>query len=183
MLAESGGSNVTIAPRLRGKLTSEVLFCFPGLRFDVFSPYRDGRYRSAPKPGKEKQKSYDYRSAILIIHRVNPSFCVHPLMRKIWREVTQKMAAQFETWAFPKVKAGQQALELSNHRSRMHTHCGCMHDSAQRSSVLMSGSRDRYLSYSVKFFQTLHLNYSDQMAQLVFDVARHGDGMSDLLAQ
>jgi len=22
-------------------------------------------------------------------------------MRKIWREVTQKMAAQFETWAFP----------------------------------------------------------------------------------
>jgi hypothetical protein len=32
-------------------------------------------------------------------------------------------------------------------------------------------------------FQTLRPNYSDQMAQFVFDVARHSDGMSDLLAQ
>ena len=54
---------------------------------------------------------------------------------------------------------------------------------SEKSTVLMSGRRDRYLSYSVKSFQTLHLNDSDQMAQFVFDVARHGDGMSDLLAQ
>jgi hypothetical protein len=27
-------------------------------------------------------------------------------MRKIWREVTRKMAAQFETWVFAKVSAG-----------------------------------------------------------------------------
>ena len=179
----SGGIKVIASAKLGGKITLEALFCFPALRFGAFSPHRETRYCGAPKPGKEEQKSYDYRSAILIIHRVNPSICVHPLMRKIWREVTQKMAAQFETWAFPKVKAGQQALELRNHPSRMHTHCGCMHDSAQRRTVLMSGRRDRYLSYSVKSFQTLHLNYSDQMAQLVFDVARHGDGMSDLLAQ
>ena len=28
--------------------------CFPALRFDAFSPYRDSRYCGAPKPGKEK---------------------------------------------------------------------------------------------------------------------------------
>jgi hypothetical protein len=49
-------------------LASEVLFCFPALRFDVFSPQRDGRYRGAPKPWKEKQKSYNYCSAILMVH-------------------------------------------------------------------------------------------------------------------
>ena len=47
----------------------------------------------------------------------------------------------------------------------------------------MSGRRDRSLSYRVKFFQTLRANYSDQMAQFVFDVAGHSDGMGDLLAQ
>ena len=61
-----------------GDLTSDVLFCFPALRFDVFSPYRDGRYCSAPKPGEEKQKSYDYRSAIVIVHDFDPSFLCHP---------------------------------------------------------------------------------------------------------
>jgi len=49
-------------------LASEVLFCFPALRFDVFSPQRDGRYRGAPKPWKEKQKSYNSCSAILMVH-------------------------------------------------------------------------------------------------------------------
>ena len=63
---------------LRGDLASEILFCFPALRFDVFSPYRDGRYRGAPKPGKEKQKSYDYCSAILMVHRFRSSFVCSP---------------------------------------------------------------------------------------------------------
>ena len=53
-----------IGARLRESLASEVLFCFPALRFDVFSPQRDGRYRGAPKPWKEKQKGYNYCSAI-----------------------------------------------------------------------------------------------------------------------
>jgi hypothetical protein len=56
---------------------SEVLFFFPVLRFDMSSPYGDGRYRSAPKPGKEKQKTDDYRSAILMVHRLILPFCVH----------------------------------------------------------------------------------------------------------
>ena len=55
--------------RLRGKLVSDVLFCFPALRCHVFSPCRSSRYCGAPKPGKEKHKSYDYRSAILMVHR------------------------------------------------------------------------------------------------------------------
>ena len=76
---------------LRGGLASEVLFCFPALRFDVFSPYRDSRYCNAPKPGKEKQKSYDYRSAILMVHRFRSFLSVFiPVLRKIWREVTRK---------------------------------------------------------------------------------------------
>ena len=57
-----------IGARLRESLASEVLFCFPALRFDVFSPQRDGRYRGAPKPWKEKQKGYNYCSAILMVH-------------------------------------------------------------------------------------------------------------------
>jgi hypothetical protein len=64
------------AASLRGDLASEVLFCFPALRFDVFSPYRDGRYCGAPKPGKEKEKSYDYRSVILMVHSFDPPLCV-----------------------------------------------------------------------------------------------------------
>jgi hypothetical protein len=59
-------------------LASEVLFCFPALHFDVFSPQRDGRYRGAPKPWKEKQKSYDHRSAVLMVHNFSIlPFCVH----------------------------------------------------------------------------------------------------------
>ena len=71
----------------------EALFCFPALRFDVFSPYRDSRYCSAPKPGKEKEKSYDYCSAILMVHSFNSFLSVFtPVLRKIRREVTRKMA-------------------------------------------------------------------------------------------
>lgn len=83
--------------RATRKLTSDVLFCFPGLRFDVFSPYRDGRYCSAPKPGKEKQKSYNYCSAVMMVHRFRFFLSVFAqVMRKIRREVTRKLAAQFE---------------------------------------------------------------------------------------
>jgi hypothetical protein len=58
---------------------------------DAFSPYRDTRYCCAPKPGKEKQKSYDYRSAILMVHRFRFFLSVFtPVLRKIWREVTRK---------------------------------------------------------------------------------------------
>ena len=98
----SGGIKVIASAKLGGKVTLEAFFCFPALRFGAFSPYGETRYCSPPKPGKEKQKSYDYCSAILIVHTFQSFLCVFtPVMRKIWREVTQKMAAQFETWAFP----------------------------------------------------------------------------------
>jgi hypothetical protein len=72
-------------------LASEVLLCFPFVRFHVFSPYRAGRYCGASKPGKEKQKSYDYRSAILMVHRFRSSVVVFTqVVRKIEREVTRK---------------------------------------------------------------------------------------------
>jgi hypothetical protein len=77
---------------LRGDLASEVLFCFPALRFDVFSPYRDSRYCGAPERGKEKQKSYDYCSGILMVHRFRSFLSVFAqVLRKIWREVTRKV--------------------------------------------------------------------------------------------
>ena len=51
------------------------------------------------------------------------------------------------------------------------------------STGLMSGRRKRSLSLLRKFFQTLRPNYSDEMAQFVFDIAGHGDGVCDFLAQ
>jgi len=90
------------------KLSSKVFFWLCTMCFQVVPPYRDSRQRSAPKPGKEKQKSYDYRSAILMIHRFQSfPFVFIPLMRKIWREVTRKIAAKFETWAYAKVRSGE----------------------------------------------------------------------------
>ena len=84
-LTQSAG---TSRPR---KLASEVVFCFPALRFDAFSPYRDSRYCCAPKPGKEKHKSDHYRSGILMVHRFRSFLSVFtPVLRKIWREVTRK---------------------------------------------------------------------------------------------
>ena len=41
----------------------------------------------------------------------------------------------------------------------------------------------RSLSLPRKFFQTLRPNYSDEMAQFVFDVAGHGHGVCDFFAQ
>ena len=77
--------------RLRGNLASEVLFCFPALRFDVLSPYRDSRYCGTPKPGKEKQKSYNYCFAILMVHRFESFLSVFTeVVRKILGEVTKK---------------------------------------------------------------------------------------------
>jgi hypothetical protein len=75
------------------KLSSEVLFRFPAVRFTVFSPDRDCRYGSAPKPGKEKQKSYNYCSAILIVHNFQSFLSVFTqVLRKMEREVTRKDA-------------------------------------------------------------------------------------------
>ena len=51
------------------------------------------------------------------------------------------------------------------------------------SAGLLSGRRDRSLSLPRKCFQTLCPNYSDEMAQFVFDIAGHGDGVCDFLAQ
>jgi hypothetical protein len=74
------------------QIGSEVVFCFPGLRFDVFSPSRDSRYCYAAKPGKEEHKSHNYRSAILMVHRFRSFLSVFTLvLRKIWREVTRKV--------------------------------------------------------------------------------------------
>jgi len=90
---------VSAGTRATRKLTSDVLLCFPGLRFDVFSPSRDRRYCSAPKPGKEKQKSYNCCSAVLMVHRFRSFLCVFTkILRKVRREVTRKLAAQFETF-------------------------------------------------------------------------------------
>ena len=60
------------------KLASQVLLRLPAVGFQVFPPYRDSRQCSASKPGKEKEASYDYRSAILIIHKFLPSFLCSP---------------------------------------------------------------------------------------------------------
>jgi hypothetical protein len=69
LITRSRAFTLTASAKLRGKVTLEPLFCFPALRLDAFPPYGDSRYCPASKPGKEKQKSYDYRSAILIVHR------------------------------------------------------------------------------------------------------------------
>ena len=81
------------------KWNSEVVSCFPALRFYVVSPYPDSRYYGAPKPGKEKQKSDNYCSAILIVHRFRSFLSAFTsVLRKIRREVTRKIAVQFEAW-------------------------------------------------------------------------------------
>jgi hypothetical protein len=91
-MKRNGGTKVIASAKLGGKVTLEAFFCFPALRFDAFSPYRDSRNCCAPKPGKEKQKSDDYRSAILIIHRFESFLSVFtPVMRKISGEVTRKV--------------------------------------------------------------------------------------------
>jgi len=78
-MKRSAGIKEIASAKLRGEATLEALFCFPALRFDAFPPYRDSRNCCAPKPGKEKQKSYDYCSAILIVHRFESFLSVvHP---------------------------------------------------------------------------------------------------------
>jgi hypothetical protein len=78
-----------------------VCFCSPALRFHATSPCRHCRHCGAPKPRKEKQKSYDYRSAILIVHRFRSSLSVFTqVLRKIRREVTRKMARQGKSKGF-----------------------------------------------------------------------------------
>jgi hypothetical protein len=128
----SGGIKVIASAKLGGKITLEALLCFPALRFGAFSPYRETRYCGAPKPGKEKQKSYDYRSAILIVHRFEsfPSVFT-PVMRRIWREVTRKMAAQSETWAFAKGSAGRRSVGAEKPQFSDAPALRCVRDSAK----------------------------------------------------
>ena len=104
----------------------EALFYFPALRFNVFSPYRESRYCGAPKPGEEKQKSYDYRSAILMVHRFrslfvrSPRYCVRGGVR-----LRGKWLPSLKHDAFAKVRG------LRYHRiSDSHPH-ERVHDSAQ----------------------------------------------------
>ena len=79
------------------KVSSEVLLRFPAVRFTVFSPDGDGRNCSAPKPGKEKQKRYDYCPAILMVHMFQSFLLVFTrVLRRTGREVTREMAARFE---------------------------------------------------------------------------------------
>jgi hypothetical protein len=168
-----------VGASLRGDLPSEVLFCFPALRFDVFSPYRDGRYCSAPKPGKEKQKSYDYRSAILMVHRFRSFLSVFvQVLRKIWREVTRKMAAHFE--ALPPSPSDAIAAKTAGFSSALvRRSCDTLAKPKDRSHA-----RQARASFLLrKFFRTLRPNYSDEIAQFVFDVAGHSDGMGNLLTQ
>src|SRR5262249_8479328 len=58
--------------------------------FRVCSPYRHGRDRGTPKPGKKKQKRYDYACAVLIIHRFPFSLLLTLVLRKVRLEVTPK---------------------------------------------------------------------------------------------
>jgi hypothetical protein len=67
-----------IPKSVNGSLALEGLFCLSAVRFHVFPPYRDSRNGSTPKPGKEKQKSYDGCCAILMVHLFDPSFLCPP---------------------------------------------------------------------------------------------------------
>jgi hypothetical protein len=221
---------VSAGIRATHKLTSDVLFCFPGLRFDVFSPYRDGRYCSVPKPGKKKQKSYNYRSAILMVHRFRSSFVCSPRycvrsgarLRGNWRpslkhcRLRQDMAGQGSLGAqkhgcgsglrfsngstaisfcypgssFQRVPANRyrQSKQRCHHCKNswlllMHLRDALVMSGQSLSTGLMSCRRERSLSLPRKFFQKLRPNYSDEMAQFVFDIAGHGDGVCDFLAQ
>jgi hypothetical protein len=56
--------------------------------------------------------------------------------------------------------------------------------SGQRLSTgLMSGRASAPSLYRANSFSTLCPNYGDEMAQFVFDIAGHGDGVGDFLAQ
>ena len=129
------GIKIIASAKLRGEITLEALFCFPALRFDAFSPYRDSRNCCAPKPGKEKQKSYDYRSAILIVHGHKSFLSVFtPLMRKIWREVTRNMAAQLRHGPLPRLTRARGGVGAEKHSSQMR----CVVSTTRRNLILAS---------------------------------------------
>ena len=110
-LTQSAG---TRRPR---KLASEVVFCFPALRFDAFSPYRDSRYCCAPKPGKEKHKSYDYRSGILMVHRFRSFFlCSPPYCVRFGARLRGKWLPSLKDGAFAKIRAGQRSARARKPR-------------------------------------------------------------------
>lgn len=65
--------------------------CPVGFGFRVCSPYRHDRDCGTPKPGKKKQKRYDYACAVLVIHRFPFSLLLTRVVRKIRLEVTRKV--------------------------------------------------------------------------------------------
>ena len=52
-----------------------------GWGFHMCSPYRHGRDCGTTKPGKKKQKRYDYACAVLSIHRLQPATTQPPVER------------------------------------------------------------------------------------------------------
>ena len=99
------------------KLSSEILFRFSAMCFTVFSPHRDCRYCNAPKPGKEKQKSYDYRSAILIVHGFRSFLSVFTqVLRKRGREVTRKIEVQLVALPPSAKRGGQEGVGVDKAR-------------------------------------------------------------------
>ena len=131
--------------RLRGKLVSDVLFCFPALRCHVFSPCRSSRCCGAPKPGKEKHKSYDYGCAILMVHgfqsflSVFTPYCVIFVarLRGKWQELMKRRARirhrggsrREATPRRPESSPGTARRSIPaacrNPTSRLNPHCGC----------------------------------------------------------
>jgi len=68
-LMRSHSADYRMVNRMQSATQSAMHNCAVGLGFRVCSPYRHGRDRCTPKPGKKKQKRYDYARAVLIIHR------------------------------------------------------------------------------------------------------------------
>ena len=91
-IQKSGGVRLRCPQEPVGRANSGQKFCFAFLPCVVFPPYRNSRYCGTPKPGKEKHKSRNYRSAILMVHRFRSFLSVFtPVLRKIWCEVTGKV--------------------------------------------------------------------------------------------
>src|SRR5262249_937310 len=76
--------------RMPSATQSATRNCPVGFGFRACSPYRRGRDCGTPKPGKKKQKRYDYACAVLIIHRFPFPLLFTRVVRKIRLEVTPK---------------------------------------------------------------------------------------------
>ena len=63
----------------------------------MFLPNRNGRDANAPEPRKEKQKRYDYRCRVLIVHSLGIFICLFTeVLHKTPLEVTQKLVEAAE---------------------------------------------------------------------------------------